>query len=237
MIDTAMILAAGLGTRMRPITNTLPKPLVRINNIALIDHKLEALRRARITKAVINVHYLADKIEDHLQSCKDIEIVICDEREQLLNSGGGIANALGHFNNKPILVLNCDVIWHGDKTPNITRLINKWDARQMDLLMGLASVNKAIGFDGAGDFFMDENHLLTRRADAASAPWAFSGEYIIHPDMFQAAPKGPFSSNLLFDRAIEKNRLKGIELDGLWLHVGTPQSVIDAERAIALYGS
>ena len=233
MIDQAIILAAGLGTRMQPITNTIPKPLVIINGKALIDHKLDAARRAGIGKIVVNVHHLAGQLEQHLEKITDLEIIFSDERKQLMDSGGGIVKALKHFDNRPFVVLNSDTFWHGDESANLRSLIDSWDNAKMDILMGLAEVEKAVGFYSAGDFFMDEEGLLARRGEHESAPYAFCGDYITHPQVFKNSPKEPFSSNTLFDQAISKHRLKGKPLNGLWLHVGTPDSIREAERAIA----
>ncbi|MCF6320818.1 MAG: nucleotidyltransferase family protein [Rhizobiaceae bacterium] len=237
MIDKAMILAAGLGTRMLPLTRHIPKPLIEINGRSLIDYKLEAARRVGVKTAVVNVHYLADKIEEHLAFCDNPQIILSDEREKLLDSGGGIQKALPHFADEPFFVLNSDVFWHGDKIPALSQLSKYWDGDKMDILMALAHREKAIGFYGAGDFFNDGDNRLTRRGENKTAPFAFAGDYIVHPRIFQNAPKEPFSANLLYDQAIAKGRLFGVPLEGLWLHVGTPQSIGEAQRAIALHSA
>lgn len=233
MIDQAIILAAGLGTRMQPITNTIPKPLVKIDGKTLIDHKLDAARRAGIRKIIVNVHHLAEQLEEHLEKIHDLEIIISNERKLLMDSGGGITKALVHFDNRPFVVLNSDTFWHADEPANLLFLGENWNGDEMDILMGLADVEKAVGFHGAGDFFKSADGCLTRRGKHSSAPYAFCGDYITHPDVFQNSPTAPFSSNTLFDEAISKHRLKGKLLKGLWLHVGTPESIGEAERAIA----
>jgi len=235
MIEKAMVLAAGLGTRMRPMTERIPKPLVEVAGNTLIDHKLDAVRRAGIKSVVVNVHYLADQLEQHLSRCESPDIIFSDEREKLLDSGGGIQKALPYFGNDPFFVLNSDTFWHGDKVPALLQLSKHWDCEKMDILMALTAMDKAVGFNGAGDFFLDADNRLTRRGDRKSAPYVFASDYIVHPRIFNAAPKVPFSMNLLYDQAIAKNRLFGIKLEGLWLHVGTPQSIGEVEAAIALH--
>ena len=235
MIEKAMILAAGLGTRMRPLTDNIPKPLIKVNGKALIDYKLDAAKQAGIKTVVINVHYLPEQVEDHLRKVSGLEIIISDERKELMDSGGGIANALHHFDDHPFVVLNSDTFWHGDIPPSLLQLLDFWNEDNMDILMALAKTVEAIGFGGAGDFFKDQNHLLTRRGKKLSAPFAFSGDYIVHPRIFENTPKGPFSANNLYDSAIADQRLYGLSLNGLWLHVGTPQSLSEAQSAIALH--
>ncbi len=237
MIEKAMILAAGLGTRMRPLTNDTPKPLIKVNGKALIDYKLDAAKQAGIKTVVVNVHYLADQLEDHLHQVNGLEIIISDEREELLDSGGGIANALNHFGDQPFAILNSDTFWHADQPPSLVQLMEHWNKENMDILMALAKTEEAVGFGGAGDFFKDQNHLLTRRGKQLSAPFAFSGDYIVHPKIFQNAPDGRFSANSLFDTAIAAQRLYGLKMNGLWLHVGTQQSISEAQSAIALHSA
>lgn len=234
MIKRAMILAAGLGNRMRPLTDTTPKPLIKVNGKTLIDHKIDAALDAGIETVVVNVHYLADQLEQHLAGRHNPQIIISNERDALLDSGGGIFNAIKYFNDQPFYVLNSDTFWCHDNTPSLKQLASQWDPDQLDILMALADISQSVGFPGQGDFFRDDQGLLTRRGTAASAPLAFAGDYIVHPRIFRDLPEGPFSANMLFDRAIAAHRLAGHQLDGLWLHVGTPQSIIDAEHAIKL---
>ena len=233
MIENAMILAAGLGTRMRPLTNDIPKPLVKIHQKSLIDYKLDAARKSGIKKIVVNVHYLADQLEEHLNNVDGLDIVISDERDLLLDSGGGIFKALNHFNNEPFLVMNSDTFWIDDNPASLLQLFKKWDSTAMDILLALASKNQAVGFQGLGDFFIKNNNCLAWRAENKTAPYAFAGDYVLHPRVFDDVPEGPFSSLLLFDRAMTKDRLHGATLEGTWLDVGTPDSLTNAEQAIA----
>ena len=239
MINNAMILAAGLGTRMRPLTLTTPKPLVKVHDKTLFDYNLEAAQKAGITRFVVNIHYLADQMERHIKSLTDVDITISDERTQLMDSAGGILKALKTLGSEPFLVLNSDTFWIGDDNVGLHRLLDAWDTDSMDILMALADRENAVGFTGAGDFFKDDTGHLTRRGKAKTAPFAFTGDYIINPRIFSQIDEHyrgkPFSSNILFDHAIDKHRLHGLQLHGLWLDVGTPQAVDLAEAAITRY--
>jgi len=232
MIEKAMILAAGLGTRMRPLTDNIPKPLVQVHQKALIEYKLEAARKSGIKSVVVNVHYMADQLEEYLNNIDGLEIIISDEREMLLDSGGGIFNALSHLGNEAFLVMNSDTFWINDNPASLLQLFEKWDSEAMDILLALAHKNRAIGFHGPGDFFLKKNNCLACRAKSNAAPYAFAGDYIVHPRVFHDIPEGPFSSLMLFDRAMSKDKLHGVSLEGTWLDVGTPDSLIEAERAI-----
>lgn len=229
----AMVLAAGLGKRMRPITATTPKPLVEVGGRSLIDHAFSKLLAAGVEVCVVNVHYLADLVEVHVQKCHSPEIVISDEREALLETGGGIVKALPHLGSAPFYVYNSDSFWIEGIRANLDLLAERWDDETMDGLLLLAPTVGSIGYSGAGDFFMDETGLLIRRADPKVAPFAYAGAAIFHPRFFRDSPAGAFSLNLLFDRAIEAGRLFGQRMEGVWLHVGTPKAIRDAERAIA----
>jgi MurNAc alpha-1-phosphate uridylyltransferase len=231
--QTAMVLAAGLGKRMRPITERMPKPLVRVHGKTLIDHALDALAAAGVARAVVNVHHLADQLEGHLASRAMPRIIISDERTALLESGGGVAKALPQIGSEPFYILNSDTFWVEGYRPNLVHLAEAWDRDRMDMLLLLASTTAAVGYAGAGDFTMDTEGRLSRRKERQVAPFAYAGAAIASPAIFTDLPEGPFSLNLLFDRAIEAGRLFGIRLDGLWLHVGTPDSIAEAEEAIA----
>ena len=233
-ITCAMILAAGLGTRMRPITHHIPKPLIKINNQALIDYKIAAARRAGIDTIIVNIHHLADQVIEHLSHITDLKIIISDESDQLMESGGGILKALPHFGEEAFVVMNSDAFWAGERSSNLRELTNCWNRDEMDILLSLAELGQAVGFEGAGDFFMDDRGHLLRRGKKKSAPYAFAGDYIVHPRIFKNLPRGPFSSNILFDRAIDEGKLLGKQLQGTWLHVGTPDSIKVAQHAIAL---
>lgn len=229
----AMVLAAGRGERMRPLTDTLPKPLVRLAGRALIDHALDRLAAAGITHAVVNVHYLAGSIEQHLASRSAPVIVISDERDALLETGGGVVRALPLLGSEPFLIHNSDSVWIEGEGQNIARLIDAWDATRMDTLLLLAPTSTSLGYDGKGDFDLSSDGRLLRRSGNTAAPFVFAGVSIAHPRLFSGAPQGRFSLNVLWDRAIAAGRAYGIVLDGRWMHVGTPSAVVEAEAAIA----
>jgi MurNAc alpha-1-phosphate uridylyltransferase len=231
-VTTAMVLAAGLGTRMRPLTDTIPKPLVPLKGRPLIDHVLDRLTVAGVTKAIINVHHHADALEAHLKKRKKPAITISDERGVLLDTGGGLVRALPLLGNAPFLIHNSDSVWIEGIGSNIARMIASWDPERMDSLMLLANGVTSLGYDGRGDFMMDASGLLTRRPEHKDAPFVFTGVSIAHPRMFEGAPEGKFSLNKLWDRAIEARRLYGLRLDGAWMHVGTPEALAEAERWI-----
>ncbi len=233
-VTTAMVLAAGLGTRMRPLTDTRPKPLIEVLGHTLIDRTLDHLVEAGVTRAVVNVHYLAEQLVEHLARRSVPEIVISDERDQLLETGGGVVRALrnGLVGPDPFLITNSDAIWTEGVESNLCRLMAAWDPQRMDSLMLLASTATSVGYDGRGDFTMGPNGRLSRRGEREVAPFVFTGVSIAHPRMFDAAPDGPFSLNRLWDAAIGDGRLYGMQLKGRWMHVGTPQGLADAEAAI-----
>jgi MurNAc alpha-1-phosphate uridylyltransferase len=230
---SAFVLAAGKGERMRPLTSSLPKPLVRLAGKPLIDHVLDRLAAARITRAVVNVHYLADRIEAHIAGRKTPKITISDERDALLDTGGGVVHALPKLGREPFIIHNSDSVWIEGLGSNLDRLIDAWDDAAMDSLMLVAPVASSIGYDGPGDFQMGATGQLTRQSGARMSPFVFAGVSIAHPRLFDGAPKGRFSLNRVWDRAIDAGRLYGVRLEGTWMHVGTPEAVAAAERAIA----
>ncbi len=231
--QTAMVLAAGLGKRMLPITEHMPKPLVRVNGKALIDHALDALAAAGVAQAVVNIHHHPDQMEAHLSTRQTPLIRLSDERQQLLESGGGVAKALPQIGDDPFFIVNSDTFWIEGYRPNLLHLAEQWDSSKMDILLLLASTPTAVGYAGAGDFTMDPQGRLIRRKERQIAPFAYAGAGIFSPAVFHDLPQGAFSLNVLFDRAIESERLFGARLDGLWLHVGTPDAIAEAEEAIA----
>ncbi len=233
MPSSAMVLAAGLGTRMMPITATMPKALVRVHGKALIDHALDALKRAGVGKAVVNVHHCADQMEQHLAGRTAPQIAISNERERLLDSGGGVVRALPLLGDGPFFVLNADTFWIEGYRPNLVRMAEHWDGERMDVLLLLSAMTSSVGYRGAGDFNMGADGRLIRRSERHVAPFAYAGAAIFDPAMFADPPGEVFSLNALFDRALERERLFGIRLDGLWLHVGTPEAIGEAEEAIA----
>jgi MurNAc alpha-1-phosphate uridylyltransferase len=230
---TAFVLAAGKGERMRPLTSARPKPLIPVAGEPLIDHVLDRLANARVDRAIVNVHYLADQIEEHLAGRESPKISISDERDELLDTGGGVVRALRKLGPDPFLIHNSDSIWIEGMGSNLDRLIRAWDDTRMDSLMLLAPVATSIGYDGPGDFQMDPAGRLTRQSGARLAPFVFTGVSIAHPRLFEGAPKGPFSLNRVWNRAIEAGRLHGLRLEGIWMHVGTPDAIDEAEKAIS----
>ncbi len=232
-ITRAFILAAGLGTRMRPITATLPKPLVEVAGKRLIDHALDRAAEAGLTQAVVNIHWIADKIEDHLaRRPGPLSVAISDERDALLETGGGVKKALGALGAQPFVVFNSDSFWIEGHEPNLARLIAAWDEAAMDILLLVAPTQTSLGYEGAGDFFLETNGSLRRRGAQKAAPFIYAGVAILKPELFAETPEGAFSLNLLFDRAIARNRLFGLVLDGQWLHVGTPEAIAAAEARV-----
>ncbi|MFA7639526.1 MAG: nucleotidyltransferase family protein [Parvibaculum sp.] len=228
-ISKAMIMAAGMGTRMRPLTDTMPKPLVPFAGKPLIDHVLDRLADAGIAEAVVNVHYLADMLEAHLASRRHPRIIISDEREALLDTGGGTKKALPLLGDDPIITFNSDSVWADEIGSNLASLMAAWDPERMDALLMIADAARTIGYVGRGDFQMDEEGLLARRDPSTTAPYMFAGVQIIKPGLFADGPDGPFSTNLIWDRLIEKGRLFGHRMSGVWMHVGAPEDLAEAE--------
>ncbi len=230
----AMILAAGLGTRMRPLTDDRPKALVEFQGRALIDHALALLRAAGVTRAVVNVHYLACLMEAHLAGITTPEIIISDERSALLDTGGGVLKALPDLGDEAFLVVNVDSTWVDGLGHNLDRLFTGWDDAKMDTLLMLVPTTQSIGFHGGGDFALSAQGALRRPRPGEIAPFANIGYYLVHPRAFANAPDGPFSMNIIWDRAIEAGRAYGMRLDGTWLHLGTPEALEAAENYMAL---
>jgi len=229
--DTAMVLAAGMGKRMRPLTVTQPKPMVRVAGKPLIDHALDRLADAGIARAVVNVHYLADHLEAHLKERRAPQVVISDERAQLLETGGGLVKAAGHLPD-PFFCLNADNIWLDGPRDCFADLSAMWDPAQMDALLLLVPHKAAFNFCGLGDFTMDPLGRVARRSEARIAPFIFSGIQLVAKRLLRDAPEGPFSTNLLWSRAIAEGRLFGIPFTGKWFEVGTPQAIGPTEEAL-----
>ena len=230
--DHAMVLAAGLGTRMRPVTDAMPKPLVPVAGKPLLDHVLDKLADAGVGDAVVNVHYFAEQIEQHLAGRRAPRITISDERSQLLNTGGGVRAALRLLGTAPFFLLNSDTLWIDGVDGNLKRLARAFDRARMDALLLLAPTATSVGYIGRGDFAMDPAGVLRRRREREVVPFVYAGAAVLTPGMFADAPEGSFSLNLLFDRAIDAGRLCGLRLDGVWMHVGTPEAIMAAEAAI-----
>jgi MurNAc alpha-1-phosphate uridylyltransferase len=228
-----MVLAAGLGTRMRPLTNDRCKALVTVGGRTLIDHNLDRLVAAGVKRAVVNVHAFADLLEAHLQRRTDIEIVISDERAQLMETGGGIRQARRLLGDDPVIVCNIDSVWEEWNGSAIARLAYSYNPAKCDTKLMLASMDQCLGFDGAGDFFMDEGAKLTFRDDAPSTPWAYMGVYITDPKIVDGEPLEPFSMTRVWRKLAPQGRLHGAPLGGFWMHVGDPQAVEQAEARLA----
>ena len=228
----AMVLAAGLGTRMRAFNGRIPKPLVKVGGKALIDYVLDRLAEQGVECAVVNVHHLADQIERHLAQRQHPQIVISDERNELLGTGGGVVKALPKLGAEPFFHVNSDTIWIDGVKPNLGRLAAAFNPARMDALLLLAPAASSIGYSGRGDFSMASDGRLVRRGEREVVPFVYAGAAILTPSFFAGAPAGAFSMSPLFDRAAEAGRLCGLRLDGVWMHVGTPDAVKAAEEAI-----
>lgn len=227
--QTAMVLAAGLGTRMRPLTDDLPKPLIKVAGKALIDWTLDRFADAGVKRAVVNVHYRADQMEAHLRERRTPAIVISDERALLLETGGGLKKAAPRLGTDPIFCTNTDAILvDGDGVEPCAALSKAWDEATMDALLLLAPIGLASGYDGAGDFDLQPDQTLDWRT-GKTAPFVYTGLQIIRPSLLEGAPDGPFSLRLLWDKARKAGRMKGIVHQGPWMHVGDPQGLALAE--------
>ena len=232
---SAMILGAGLGSRMRPLTDHVPKPMVPFNASPLIDHILDRMAKSGIEEVVVNVHYLADALEGHL-AARDgrPKVLISDERDELLDTGGGINRALPMLGREAFLIHNSDSLSHEPNRPNLDILFDAWRDDDMDTLLLLAPTGDSLGYDGAGDFELDDKGQISRpeaQSDTNAAPYVFTGLSIAHPRLFNNAPKGAFSLNRLWTKAIDEGRAYGVIHQGLWMHIGTPQALSDAEDA------
>ncbi len=229
----AMVLAAGFGTRMRPLTDDRPKPLVPVLGRPLIDRVLERIGEAGIRECVVNIHYKGAMLRDHLARRNEPpKVVISDETDTLLDTGGGVVKALPLLGDAPFLTYNADSIWLEANAPNIPRLIDSFDPDTMDALMLLVPMVNCCGFDGRGDFTMGADGRLAWRPRDGFAPYAWTGVQMVSPRLFQNAPEGPFSTRVVWDRAMEEGRLFGLRMDGFWMHVGTPDGVLEAEARL-----
>jgi MurNAc alpha-1-phosphate uridylyltransferase len=236
---TAMVLAAGLGERMRPLTLRMPKPLVPIAGRPLIDHVLGRLAAAGVETAVVNVHYLPDHLEAHLANRRGLppKTVVSDERGVLLDTGGGTKRALPLLGRGPFFIHNADSVWSEGASPALSRMLKKWNPEAMDCLLLLAPAATSIGYAARGDFSMTADGRLTRRGPNEVVPFAFAGVSLCDERLFKDAPEGRFSLNTLWDRSLAKGRLYGIRLDGRWMHVGTPDALAEAEAAFEREGA
>jgi N-acetyl-alpha-D-muramate 1-phosphate uridylyltransferase len=228
-ITSAMVLAAGFGTRMRPLTDRIPKPLVTLAGRTLLDHVLDRLAEAGIGRAVVNVHHFADQIEAHLMDRPVPEITVSDERGVILETGGGTLKALPYFGGNPFLVHNSDSVWNEGACSNLKLLMEAWEPQSMAALLLLARRDSSMGYEGKGDFHLDGSGRLTRRRAGEETLYVFAGVSILKPELFNDIADHAFSLNVIFDRAIATNGLFGVVLDGTWMHVGTPQALMEAE--------
>lgn len=230
---TAMIMAAGLGKRMRPLTASRPKPLIEVGGKALLDHVLDKLRTAGVRKVVVNVHYLADSLEAHLSTREHgLEVVISDERDLLLETGGGLVRAEPLIDCDPFLSLNSDNLWVDGPADTLKLLASHWDGERMDALLLLVPQASALNHGGLGDFHMDREGRLRRRGRSRVAPFVFTGIQIISKRLLRDAPEGPFSTNVLWDRAIAEGRCFGSVHHGLWFDVGNPDAIKQTEAVL-----
>lgn len=235
-IRNAMVLAAGLGTRMRPITNTIPKPLIRIGGKPMLDYVLDILAQASVANVVVNVHYLADQMEAHLAREKRFKILISDERAKLMDSGGGLAKGLKLLDRSPVFVMNADLFWIGEKPgapSNLARLADFFDSARMDMALLCVAPEKTTGHNGKNDFSMGEAGRLVRYRENYGAPVVYAGALVMNPALLDDAPADAFNLNVYFDRAIAGGRLYGMMLEGEWLTVGSPDAIAPAEALIA----
>lgn len=231
----AMVMAAGLGKRMRPLTATRPKPLIEVAGQTLLDHTLEHLKSAGVKRAVVNVHYLADALEAHLKNrVQGIETIVSDERDQLLETGGGLVKALPMIEADPFFVINSDNLWIDGPLDSLKLLASSWDDDRMDALLLLVPLARATGHGGQGDFHMGPSGALRRKRRGTVAPFVYTGIQMVSKRLFAGEmPEGPFSTNLLWDRAIEAGRCFGAVHHGLWFDVGTPQNIRKTEEALS----
>jgi len=231
--QTAMVLAAGLGTRLKPITDQTPKPLIPVAGRTLLDRCLDRLVEAGVQRAVVNIHWLGNQIREHLKARQDLEIVISDETDLLLETGGGIAKALPLLRDAPFIAVNADLIWRDESSETaVQRLAAGFDPAAMDGILLLQPRAQADGHSGSGDFFLEDNGRLRRRGANAIAPYVYTGVQILQPALFRDAPSGAFSLNILYDRAIAAGRLQGIVYRGSWMDVGTHDGLKHAERML-----
>ena len=229
-IRKAMVMGAGHGTRMAPMTDDKPKPLVPFMGRPLINHVLARLDAAGVEEVIVNVHAHADLLEAHLKKITSPKITISDERAELLDTGGGVKKARPLLGDDPIFTFNSDSVWIEGRRPTLTRMMEMWDPERMDALLMIASATNTIGEVRRGDFTMEPDASLVRRQEQSVAPFMYAGVQIINPALFDEGPDGPFSTNLMWDNAIERGRLFGLRTEAAWMHVGTPEDLADAER-------
>lgn len=235
MPETAMVMAAGFGKRLRPFTDKVPKPLTKVLGVPLIDVALNRLAAAGVKRAVVNLHHLGEQIREHLKDRKAPEILFSEE-EEILETGGGIVKAMPLLGDKPFFTVNAKIIWLNGKTDCLVRLAQMFDPERMDALLLLQPTVTAVGYNGMGDFIMAPGGTLMRKKEREVAPFLYAGIQLCHPRLFRDTPKGAFSTNLVWDRAMEEGRLHGIRHDGEWYHVSTPEHLQEVERNLTFHG-
>jgi MurNAc alpha-1-phosphate uridylyltransferase len=236
-VESAMVMAAGLGTRMRPLTDHKPKPLVTVGGKPLIEYAFDKLRLAGVGKAVVNVHYLPEQVEAYVaDNVRDLEITISDERGQLLETGGGLVKASPMIDGDPFFCINSDAIWTDGAIDALTRMAQAWDGESMDGLLLLVPRERAFNHRGSGDFSVDELGRPVRRGSEPKAPFVHTGIQLLARAFLDDAPPGPFSTNILWDRAIAKGRLFALEHQGDWFDIGSPEAIAPTEEALRRHG-
>lgn len=235
-ISTAMLLAAGLGTRMKPLTDNCPKPLIEVSGRTLVDRVLDKLVAQGVYRAVVNVHYLADMMREHLKQRKDIEIIISDESDLLLETGGGVVKALPLLGDEPFFVINTDVTWATAGDTTFRKMADAYDADEMDALLLLADMGATLGFRGPGDFFLGADGRLMRRGDKPSAPYVFAGTHITRAELLRGYEAKPFSANVYWNAMGKAGRLFGTVMSPFWMHVGDPAGRGEAEARLRTMG-
>ncbi len=229
-VKTAFFLAAGLGTRMRPLSLTTPKPLIPVSGTALMDYTLNAAVEAGIERAVVNVHYLPEQVEAHMDARTDVEVIISDEREELLETGGAIVKARDLLGDDPVFIVNTDAFWVNAATNPFQVLDELYDPSTMDDLLLLAQKQRSLGYPGPGDFDLHDDGRITRRAPDGTTDWAYAGVRITSPGLYDGQAVRPFSANLIWNESLKSGRLFGCPLDAQWMHVGDPATIIETEN-------
>jgi MurNAc alpha-1-phosphate uridylyltransferase len=235
-ITTAMLLAAGLGTRMKPLTDTRPKPLVEVAGRTLVDRVLDKLVIQGVTRAVVNVHHFADQMVAHLAKRKDLEIIISDERDLLLETGGGVIKALPLLGDEPFFAINTDVTWATPGDTTFVKMAEAYDPNEMDALLLLADMGATMGFRGQGDFYLAHDGHLVRRGDKPTAPYVFAGTHITRAGLLRGYKPGPFSANVYWNAMGRAGRLYGTVMAPFWMHVGDPAGRDEAEARLKMMG-